>query len=199
MPKNFKFYFTQKAGLTEEEYAKLLPSIQLKMVNKGTVLLRDGEVCKDIFFVENGLLRLYSIDEAGKEHILQFASENWFISNRSSVYFNEPSNLFIDAIEDTELVSINKNFMSMAAQMNSSFSLYNERLLHNHILHMQNRINALLGATAEQRYLEFIQLYPDLTLRVNQSMIASYLGITPESLSRVRKALATKNYHPAKE
>lgn len=194
MFEKFKIYLIEKAGLTEEEFNQLSPILLSKIVTKGDYLLKQGEICKHSFFVEKGLLRSYSIDQTGKEHIIQFAPPNWFISDRSSVYFNEPSDFFIEAIEETTVVIIDKNFVSHASEISPSFGHYNELLLQNHIRHLQKRVNQLLGASAEKRYLNFIQLYPDLTLRVPQWMIASYLGITPESLSRVRKELASKNF-----
>lgn len=156
--------------------------------------MRPGEVCKHSFFVESGLLRAYTIDESGKTHIIQFAPENWIISDRSSAYFNEPTVLFVDAIEDTSVTLFDNNFSCQLADINPAYLQHNELALHNHIRHQQMRINSLLGATAEARYLDFIHQYPDLTLRVPQWMIASYLGITPESLSRVRKELAKKHF-----
>ena len=146
-----------------------------------------------MFFVEIGLLRLYSIDEAGKEHIIQFAPENWFMSERESLYFGNPSDFFIDTLEDTEVVIFDQNFVEKASEISPEFRNYNEYILQNHIRQLQNRINLLVSATAESRYLDFIKLYPDLTLRIPQWMIASYLGVTPESLSRVRKGLVQQN------
>lgn len=194
IPENFKSYLINKGGLTLSEFDHLASSLQSKNVSKGHVFLREGEVCQQAFFVAKGLLRSFTIDDAGKEHVIQFAPENWFISERSSIFFNEPSEFFIEAIEDSTVVLIDKDFMTMAAELSPVFREYNERLLQNHIRHLQKRVNQLLSAPAEKRYLNFIHLYPDLLLRVPQWMIASYLGITPESLSRVRKDLATRNF-----
>ncbi|MGB7393288.1 MAG: Crp/Fnr family transcriptional regulator, partial [Pricia sp.] len=152
-------------------------------------------VCTISFFVERWLLRFYGLDEDGKENILQFASENWLVADRGSIYFNEPSHFFIDAVEDSVVVPIDNAFMDKISLISSTFRKKNERLLHNHIRHLNGRISLLLGASAEKRYLEFIKLYPDVMLRVPQWMVASYLGITPESLSRVRKGLADKNFN----
>ncbi len=191
---NFTSYLMNTVGLPKNE-ADLL-SLPLKRMHyeKGSILLKNGDVCKHSFFVEKGLLRSYMLDESGKEHVIQFAPENWFIVDRSSVYFNDPSESYIEAIEDTTAVFIAEDFMCHAAEVSQLFGRYNDKLLHNHIRQMQKRINLLLGATAEKRYLSFIEMYPDLLLRVPQWMIASYLGITPESLSRVRKELAHKNF-----
>ncbi|MES2285674.1 MAG: Crp/Fnr family transcriptional regulator [Bacteroidota bacterium] len=192
----FAIYLKEKAGITEEQYHQLTEVLRSKTVDKGQFLLKKGEVCQHSFFVEKGLLRSYSISDIGKEHIIQFASENWFMSDRSSAYFNEPSDFFIDAIEETTVILIDQSFIKLASEISSSFREYNEKILQNHIRHLQKRVNLLLGASAEIRYLNFIKLYPDLTFRVPQWMIASYLGITPESLSRVRKELAKRHFKP---
>lgn len=190
---DLKKYLQEKAGVSEEELTRLAPHWIRKGVKKGEFLLREGEICEHTFFVEKGLLRFYSIDEQGKEHIVQFAPENWFLSDRSSVFFHAPSTYFIDAVEDSTVVFLNQNFLCEVSEKTGSFARYNEIILHRHILQLQNRVRLLIGASAEERYLDFIRLYPDLTLRVPQWMIASYLGVTPESLSRVRKELARRS------
>jgi|TARA_R110000868_G_scaffold231066_1_gene484398 CRP-like cAMP-binding protein len=168
-------------------------TLKIRKVKKGEQLLKQGDICQHTFFVEKGLLRYFSIDKKGKENVLQFAPENWFITDRESVYFNQPSKYYIDALEDSEVLVLEKNFVEKISEQNNSFAEFNNKLLHNHIRSLQKRIELLLSATAEERYLDFIKVYPNLLLRVPQTLIASYLGITPESLSRVRKELATKH------
>lgn len=165
-----------------------------KQVAKGEYLLQEGEVCHHTFFVEKGLLRMYSIDKNGKDHIIQFAPEKWLMSDRSSLYFNEKSKYFIEAVEDSEILLLNPDFFHHLKLNFPGTIVNNDLLLQKHIRNLQNRVNSLLGETAEERYLGFIKMYPDLMLRVPQWMVASYLGITPESLSRVRKELAKKNF-----
>ncbi|HLW32456.1 MAG TPA: Crp/Fnr family transcriptional regulator [Aequorivita sp.] len=195
-PYGFESYLSNTARMPEEEIALVTVGLRRERFEKGSILLRNGDVCQNSFFVERGLLRAYMLDDSGKEHLIQFAPENWFIVDRSSVYFNDPSDSFIEAIEDTEVVYLDEGFMARATEVSITFAKFNEKLLHNHIRQMQKRIHLLLGATAERRYLDFIKMYPDLLLRAPQWMIASYLGITPESLSRVRKELALKNFRP---
>lgn len=167
-------------------------SVQKKQVKKGDFLLREGEYCQNSFFVEKGLLRMYSINPNGKEHIIQFAPENWLVTDRSSVHFAEKADYYIDAIEDSEVVVLNENFF-IQLQKDYPETIPNHiKLLHNHARSLQKRINLLLGANAEERYMDFLKTYPNITMRVPLWMIASYLGITPESLSRVRKELAKK-------
>ena len=192
MTKDINTYLKENAGVTDDQLVQISDKLHFREFQKGQFILSEGQVCRHFFYVEKGLLRFYSIDHFGKEHIIQFASEGWFISDRSSIYFNEPSDFFIDAIEDSKVVLLNDNFSCSLDEISPQFRKYNENILQNHIRHLQSRVHLLISATAEDRYLDFIKLYPDLTQRVPQWMIASYLGITPESLSRVRKELARK-------
>lgn len=196
MTQNFHKYLKNKALVKAEHLPKLMDLISVKEIKKDEFLLSKGQVCQHTFFIEKGLLRFYSLSEEGKEHIVQFAPENWFIADRESMYFGKPSMFFMDAIEDTTVVLLDQHFIETVSEISSEFRTYNEYILQNHIRHLQNRINLLIGASAKERYLDFIKLYSGLTLRVPQWMIASYLGITPESLSRVRKELAKNNFKP---
>jgi CRP-like cAMP-binding protein len=192
----FKKYIQDKIKITDEQFDLISVELVSKKIKKDTLLLRQGDVCSQVFFVSKGLLRAYTIDSFDKEHIIQFGPEDSWVSDRNSFYFNLPAMFYVDAIEDCEVVYINKEFYEKAEKIIPGFNSFTVMILHNSIRFMQRRISLLLGATAEQRYLDFIELYPNLTLRVPQWMIASYLGITPESLSRVRKELATKNFKP---
>lgn len=186
-------FLTSNVQIEEDEILKIIENCSIKSFRKDDFLVQSNETCRHTFFVEKGILRQYSIDKKGKEHILQFATENWFISERESVFFNQPTRYFIQAIEDSQVVLIDEIFIKLLSERIPSFVDFNNRLLHHHILNLQNRINLLLSADAQERYLAFIKMYPDVLLRVPQIMVASYLGIAPESLSRVRKKLAEKN------
>lgn len=191
---NFKSYLTSNLTMEEKDTLSLLESYPIKEVKKDTFLLRQNEHCKNTFFVESGLLRQYAIDSKGKEHTISFAPENWLVTDRESAYFGQPSAYNIQALEDSRVIIMGENFLESLSEKIPSFTEFNNKLLHNHIRHLQNRIKHLLSSSAEERYLEFVAMYPDILLRVPQTMIASYLGITPESLSRVRKELARKNF-----
>ncbi|PWH85492.1 Crp/Fnr family transcriptional regulator [Brumimicrobium oceani] len=194
--RNFSFreFLTSNISADPEVITQLLQRCQRKSYKKGDFLILAGANCSHIFFVEKGVLRQYSIDEKGKEHILQFAPEGWLLNDRESMYFNQPSKYYIEALENTDVFILDEKVIDQLALEIPSFSTFNTELLNNHIRHLQNRINLLLSATAEERYLTFIQMYPDILLRVPQWMVASYLGITAESLSRVRKELVAKNF-----
>jgi len=188
----FQYYLTTNITLDENLAHELLSRCKTQDVKKGTLLLKEGEKLRHAFFVEKGLLKQYSIDSKGKEHILQFAPENWFMADRESEYLNHPSSYFIEAIEDTTVFLITRQLILELAKKDPQFLAFNVQLLHQHILSLQKRITLLQSATAEERYLDFIKTYPDILLRVPQTSVASYMGIAPESLSRIRKELAAK-------
>ncbi|RYE09914.1 MAG: Crp/Fnr family transcriptional regulator [Hyphomicrobiales bacterium] len=190
----FKTYLQKKVSITDEQFNLIAVHLKVKSFEKNEMILMKGDVSSQGFFVSTGLLRSYSIDSKGKTHIIQFAPEQWWLSERNGLLFNEPSDFFIDSVEVTKAVIMTKDFMNEAAKHVTCMNDLNNKMLNNAIRFMQKRINMLLSATAEERYLNFITLYPNLTLRVPQWMIASYLGITPESLSRVRKDLAHKHF-----
>ncbi len=196
MLEKFAQYLQQRLAITDEQSKEAVSCLKTKTIKKGQVVISAGDLKSDAYFINSGLLRCFSIDEKGKEHIIQFAPEDWMISERNSSVFNEPSIFYIDAIEDTEVVVVKKDFFPAIQPIVPEILQLNIKMLHNSIRFMQKRIDMLLGATAEERYLHFIKLYPNLTLRVPQWMIASYLGITPESLSRVRKDLANRHFKP---
>ena len=191
---NISSYLSEVLEIPKEAVATCGDLYTLKKVAKNELLLSEGEICMDTFFVEKGLLRMYSLDRNGKEHIIQFAPENWLISDRSSLNFNQKSKYYIEAVEDSEVFLLSKDFFTNMVEKFPQTAENNDMLLQKHIRNLQNRVNSLLADTAEERYMTFIKMYPDILLRVPQWMVASYLGITPESLSRVRKELARKNF-----
>lgn len=192
--KTIETFLSEVLDIPNENVIKCSPFYQEKRYKKGEILMSEGEICHHTFFVEKGLLRMYSIDKNGKEHIIQFAPEKWIVSDRSSLYFNEKTKYYIDAIEDSEVILLQNDFFQELKEEFPYSSKNNEILLQKHIRNLQSRVNSLLAESAEERYLNFIKMYPDLLLRVPQWMVASYLGITPESLSRVRKELAKRNF-----
>jgi CRP-like cAMP-binding protein len=164
-----------------------------KMVRKGEILLRNGDTDEYVFYVESGCLKSYTIDDKGKEHIFQFAPEGWVITDHASIVNKEPARLNISAIEDSlvrflKIPSVDNHFESLNKEQIVEM---NYKLMRRIAAH-QNRIIQLLSSSAEDRYNSFNKTYPNLALRLPQKMIASYLGITPESLSRVRKEMTTK-------
>lgn len=191
---NLRQYLATNLHVAENDVLEIVEHCTVQQIKKDSFLVRQGEYCRHGFFVEQGLLRQYSIDEKGKEHIISFAPEGWFITDRESVYFNEPARYFIQAYENSQIVLLDEDFNQLISKKIPNYNTFNTKLLHNHIRHLLKRIDLLLSASAEERYLQFVTMYPDILLRVPQTMVASYLGIAPESLSRVRKELARKNF-----
>ena len=189
---NFQNYLVNVLAVPVENSPTCQQFYTEKKIEKGDFLLQAGETCNDSFFVEKGLLRMFSIDKNGKEHIIQFAPESWIIADRTSQIFKEESTYYIDAVENSEVAVLPPDFFFNIFKNNPEVSGNNFKLMSNHIRALQKRINQLLGATAEERYLDFLKTYPNVFQRVPQWMVASYLGITPESLSRVRKNLGNK-------
>lgn len=188
---NYITHLTNRIDLTEDQIKLICNHLTVKHFSKGDYLLEPGDYSSDFYFIEKGVLRSYTIDDNGKEHIIQFGTENWLIGDRNSSLCKESAKFYIQAIEDATVILVNDELNSLIQEMNPNYLNAQLILLQNHVRHLQDRINSLLGATAKTRYLEFIKLYPTILARVPQWMIASYLGITPESLSRVRKDIAS--------
>jgi CRP-like cAMP-binding protein len=193
MFEQFKEYIGQKATLTEADYAKIEAVCIFKKLRKKQYLLQEGDVWKYNAFITKGLVRFYSVDENGRENIVSFAKENWWTGDRASLLTGEPSKNNIDAIEDTELILVTKTNFDRLCHDIPAFNDMVNAILNKSFITSQNRIHSAIAFTAEQKYLDFVQKYPDLSLRVPQAMIASYLGITPETLSRVRKETVKKH------
>ncbi|WP_405206337.1 Crp/Fnr family transcriptional regulator [Aquimarina sp. LLG6339-5] len=146
-------------------------------VKKGTILQRKGDLNTKTYFVEKGLLRSYAIDKKGKEHIFLFGPEGWVIADNHPP--NVPCDLYIDAIEDSSLIIIPK-------QKKLEEVTFNATPLINRLLALQKRVLMLMSASAIERYEHFMKIYPEISKRVPQRMIASYLGMTPEALSKIK-------------
>ncbi|MDN3665776.1 Crp/Fnr family transcriptional regulator [Algibacter miyuki] len=151
-------------------------------VKKGDILQRKGDISTKIYIVESGLLRSYTIDDKGKEHIYMFGPENWLVTDNCAP--NTPCQLFIDALENSIInVTSKEELLKESPDLDSLLRRLNI---------MQNRIIMLMSSNAKERYEHFIKTYPNITQRVPLKLVASYLGITPESLSRVRHELTQK-------
>ena len=143
-------------------------------------------------FVASGCLRTYTIDNKGKEHILQFSPEDWWTGDMNSMVNDSPSQFFIDAIEDSEVLLFDDiSLQKLNKYIPASATMY-EVALQKSLAAQSQRIISSLTSTAEERYNEFLKKYPSLIQRVPQHMIASYLGVSPETLSRIRKQQSRK-------
>ena len=165
---------------------------KIKSIPKGTILLRQGEVCKFGCRVINGCLKSYVIDNTGKEHIMQFAPEGWLVTEMNSLFNHVPSSINIEAIEDSEVHWIQNEKFDVWENASREELLEQIKLLTRNIITANKRTRMLLGSTGEERYRDFIQTYPTLTQRLPLKLIASYIGITPEYLSEIRRKVAGK-------
>ena len=183
----FKNYIENKIALTEAELAAIKSVTTLKKLRKKQYLLQEGDVWSFHAFVTRGCLRTYTIDDKGLEHIIYFAIENWWTGDRESLLTGRPATFNIDAVEDSEVALINKSNFEQLCRDIPAFNTLNSVILEKSLAANQHRITATISYTAEQKYQQFLEKYPDFALRIPQHMIASYLGITPETLSRVRR------------
>lgn len=186
-------YFQKTYSLNHEEKKLVEENFQPRLYRKRQYVLQEGDVCKHMNFVVRGCLRMYAIDEKGLTHILQFASENWWITDIGSFYEKKESQLNIDALEDTMVLQISfENLTSKLFDKTSKFDRIFRVLIENSHVALQKRLLQNISSTAEERYLSFIQTYPQLSNRLPQTQIAAYLGITPEFVSRIRNNLSRK-------
>ncbi len=160
-----------------------------RLYRKRQYILQQGDVCKYFNFVVRGCLRMYKIDDKGDIHILQFASENWWINDNDSFHNNLPSELNIDALEDTMVLQINLQDLTYLYKKSRKFNLIFRVLLEKAYATLQQRLLQNISSTAQSRYLSFIEKYPHLLNRLPQTQVAAYLGITPEFLSRIKSEI----------
>ncbi|MFQ3305552.1 MAG: CRP-like cAMP-binding protein [Patiriisocius sp.] len=163
-----------------------------KSVSKGNVLIRQGQAVKNTYFVKDGCIRAYCIDKNGKEHTLQFAIKNWWISDFIAIYNNELSTLTIECITDSNIIEFNAKKLDGIYSIFPEFEAFQRKNLERHIVSLHKRILNQLQLTAPERYELFLNQYPDIEQYVLNYHIASYLGITQQSLSRIRVENAKK-------
>jgi CRP-like cAMP-binding protein len=179
-------------SLSATEMDEFCNLFQLKTIKKKNFLLREGEVCKFEGFVTKGLFRVYHIDKNGFEQVLYFAIENWWITDMDSFTNEKPSSLYIEALEDSEVLIISKKDKEFAyANLPKIEKLFRVMTQKTHVA-LQRRMIDNLSKTAESRYIEFAEKYPPLIKRLSNIQIAAYLGITNVFLSNIRKKIAVK-------
>lgn len=183
-------YFSRYLPLQEEEIAFLTAVVKERKIRRRQFILQEGEVSKLNTFVVEGCFRMYRVDEKGKEHNLQFAIGNWWIGDIGSFHSEEPSKLYIEAIENSVVLQISKpdqlQLFIDYPKFNRIFRVFTE----NALVGFQRRVLQDISSTAEERYVDFRERYPAFFNRISNVQIASYLGITPEFLSTIRKRLA---------
>lgn len=182
-------HINQIHPLTTAEIEALSTKVRLKKLRRKQYLLQEGDLCSHYNFVLKGCLRMYRVDQKGTEHILQFAAENWWITDIGSLHQDTPSQLFIDALETSEVLQLSKSDLIQLYVQFPVFDRYFRVLVENAFVKMQERVLQNISSTAEERYLTFLKNYPQLANRVTQVQIAAYIGVTPEFLSKIRQQL----------
>ena len=150
---------------------------------------QEGFTCKHYSFVVQGCFRMYSVDNKGVEHNIEFAAENNWIADIGSFHSGKPGKLFIEAIESSVILQIEKQDLYFLYQSIPKLDRIFKVIIENKFVELQNRVLQNISSTAQQRYLSFLEQYPGLALRLPNTQIASYLGITPEFLSKIRSEI----------
>ena len=163
-----------------------------KTVSKGEILIREGQTVNKTFFVIQGSLRSFCVDKEGKEHTLQFAIKDWWISDFMAIYNNEPASLTVECITDSTLIEFNAQKLNDIYIQFPEFEPFQRKNLERHVVSLHKRILNQLQLTALERYSLFLEQYPNIEQHVPNYHIASYLGITQQSLSRIRVQKAKK-------
>ncbi|WP_422860258.1 Crp/Fnr family transcriptional regulator [Flagellimonas sp. S174] len=186
-------HINRQTELKEKDFDVFINIFKTGDYTKNHLLIQPNQKIEHQYFVLNGCLRTYLIDSSGKEHTMQFAVENWWVSDYLAYYKKDSSIFFVECMEDCRLMRVRKSDLEEIFQTIPVIESYFRLQLENAFAAFQKRILSSLNLTAQERYSQFIKIYPDIEKRVKNYQIASYLGITPESLSRLRKKRISKN------
>ena len=193
MFEEFAKYLREKANLDAEEIDAVRAVSVEKKIRKRQYLLQEGDVCHYNCFIVKGCLRMYTVGEDGVEHIVRFAVENWWISDRESYNNGYPSKCNIDALENSKIILIDKPDFLHLLMIIPKLKSFIDNLLARSYDAIQNRIIGAISFSTEEKYQNFIERFPGIVNRVPLHMIASYLGVTRETLSRVRSQSVQKS------
>ncbi|MCU0348686.1 MAG: Crp/Fnr family transcriptional regulator [Saprospiraceae bacterium] len=182
-------FFSKHLPLDEREVDFLKTIFTENRVRRRQYLLQAGDVCQFNSFVVEGCLRMYMVDDQGKEHNLQFAIENWWILDMESFYLGKPSSLYIEAVESSIVYQIKNEDQFKLFVSYPKFNRIFRVLCENALIASQKRVLQNISSTAEERYKHFLDQYPKLVNRISNTQIASYIGVTPEFLSAIRKRM----------
>ncbi len=183
-------YFENLLPLDEEEKSVVEEVFKQRRIKRRQFILQQGDISKFNTFIVEGCFRMYYIDDNGKEHNLQFAVENWWIGDIGSFHAEEPSTLNIEALENSIVLQIKKEDQLKLFVEYPKFNRIFRVITENALVSAQRRILQNIGLNTEERYLEFLKRYPYFFNRISNVQIASYLGVTPEFLSAIRKKIA---------
>jgi CRP/FNR family transcriptional regulator len=184
---NFISHLKKYITLTDEEISILLTYFKVRKVKKKAFLLNEGQVCKANYFVEKGLLRMFFINDKGIEHVTQFALENWWLSDYMSLIMQSEAKFYIQAVEDSEIMEIAHGKQEELFQKLPQLERYFRIIMQRAYAAAQMRVKYFHDYSKEENYRQFVSLFPEFVQRIPQYMLASYLGLTPEYLSELRK------------
>ncbi|WDF54178.1 Crp/Fnr family transcriptional regulator [Mucilaginibacter sp. KACC 22063] len=185
-------HIEEKVTLSEKDKNALQAFFVPKRIRKRQYLLQEGDICKNLAFVSKGLLRTYNVDEKGDEHMNVFGWEGWWISDFNSFLTGIPSVFNIDAIEDSEVLLLSRTNYEEITLAIPVMDRYFRILYQNSIVTKERRLMSSVTDTAEEKYLRLSASNPEIIERIPQNLVASYLGIAPETLSRIKKNLTVK-------
>jgi len=184
--------FDDYIPLDEEERKDLSKKVIERKIKRRQFILQEEDICKHYTFVAEGCFKKFQMDQKGTEHNLQFIAENDWIMEIDSFYNEKPSRVFIEAIEPSIILQITKPDLINLFMSNPKFNRNFRVIIENRFVELENRVLQAISSTAEERYLTFLNQYPKLSQRLPNTQIASYLGITPEFLSKIRKEISKK-------
>jgi CRP-like cAMP-binding protein len=179
--------FRSGQKLTEDEKELLRSRFHSKRMRKKQYFLQEGDVCRQIAFIVKGAARMFSVDEKGNEHIIRFGLETWWLGDQESFNLLTPSRYNIELLEETDLLVVSVREALELRDQIRSFDMTIKTLDSHAVIASQKRIHSAISMTAEEKYDELANAYPQFLQRFPQNMIASYLGLSPETLSRIRK------------
>lgn len=182
----------QYAAFTDQEITLFNSLLQYREYSRKTLLLQEGEVCNFESYINKGCIRNYYIDDKGDEVTLQFAVEGWWVSDITSFHDRRPSKMFIETLEDCAVLVLTPDSKEQLLQQVPAFERMFRLMVQRNLARLQERLFQTITTTATEKYLDFLERYPDIPQRVAQHYIASYLGFSPEFLSKVRGRLSKK-------
>jgi CRP-like cAMP-binding protein len=186
MYQRLKESFHEHVSLSDEEWKRCKNNFRPKRMPKRQFLLQEGDVCRELAFVEKGALYSYTVDSKGNQHVIRFAFEGWWMANLQSFFTGEPTTLNIEVLEDSELLLLDRENHQKLLNEIPAYERYHRIIVQNAYITLQRRTENALGLTAEEKYRRLIKQNPEFMNRVPLNLVASYLGMSPETLSRVR-------------
>jgi CRP-like cAMP-binding protein len=182
-------YIERKSSvkLSEHERNLIMTKLKPKKLRKRQYFLQEGDVCKYMGFIVKGATRMFAVDEKGRECILHFGLEDWWVGDYESFYLLTPSKYFVETLEEVDMILITNEQLQEFVRTIPAIAAMLESLNRGAIIANNKRMHAAISYTAEERYEDLSRMYPHFFQRFPQNMIASYLGISPETLSRIRK------------